>query len=80
MGGGSRMVKDLPAGPLGCSHEPDRRIGFGRTGLGEEVFADPVFGPVVFNGCGVVGFRQVVGHEVFWRALHVGGTLIVRGL
>ncbi len=35
-----------------------------RRGLGEEVFADPVFGPVIFNGGGVVGFGQVVRHGV----------------
>jgi hypothetical protein len=32
--------------------------------LGEEVFADPVFGPVIFKEGGVVGFGQVVGHGV----------------
>ena len=28
----------------------------------EEFFADPVGGPVIFNGGGVVSFGQVVGH------------------
>ena len=32
--------------------------------LGEELFAHPVFGPVIFNGGRVVGFGQVVGHGV----------------
>ena len=32
------------------------------VGCGEEVLADPVFGPVIFNGGGVVGFGQVVRH------------------
>ncbi len=39
-----------------------RRCIRGGRGLGEEVLAHPVFGPVIFNGGGVVGFGQVVGH------------------
>ena len=33
-------------------------------GLREEVLAHPVFGPVIFDGGGVVGFGQVVRHGV----------------
>ena len=61
LGGGSRMVKGWPPGRWLC----DGRIG---RGLGEEVFADPVFGPVIFNGGGVVGFGQVVRHFFLWCA------------
>ena len=58
LGGGSRMVKaDWPSGRLVL----DRAAGAG-VGCGEEIFADPVFGPVIFNGGGVVGFGQVVRH------------------
>jgi len=39
--------------------------------LGEEVFADPEFGPFFFNGGGVVGFGEVVGHEV-WSSIQAG--------
>ncbi len=38
-------------------------VGCSGRGHGEELFADPVFGPVIFNGGGVVGFGQVVRHE-----------------
>ena len=33
-------------------------------GLGEELLAHPVFGPVIFNGGGVVSFGQVVRHII----------------
>ena len=59
LGGGSRMVKEL--GPPARSFSP---AALGR-GLGEEILADPVFGPVIFNGGGVVGFGQVVRHGGF---------------
>jgi hypothetical protein len=48
---------------------PGREARFGRSeasegrGLGEELLAHPVFGPVIFNGGGVVGFGQVVRHR-----------------
>ena len=37
------------------------RAGAGRRN-GEEFFADPVAGPVIFNGGRVVGFGQIVRH------------------
>jgi hypothetical protein len=40
------------------------RIG---RGLGEELLAHPVFGPVIFNGGGVVSFGQVVRHDFLGR-------------
>jgi hypothetical protein len=48
--------------------------------LGEKVLANPVFGPAIFNGGGVVGFGQVVGHGVFSRAPRgLRGTLFREG-
>ncbi len=54
------------AGDVGGRQQDGERLGpriagF-RRGLGEEVFADPIFGPVIFQVGGVVGFGQVVGH------------------
>ena len=43
------LVLDWSGGSAGC-------------GLDEEIFADPVAGPMIFNGGGVVGFGQVVRH------------------
>ena len=63
LGGGSRIVKDWPSS-LGRL----RRCGSCGRRLGEEVLAHPVFGPVIFNGGGVVGFGQVVRHERLVRS------------
>ena len=41
-----------------------RRIAWRGSRLIEELFADPIFGPVVFEMGGIVGFWQVVGHGV----------------
>ena len=35
---------------------------FGGCRLNKQLLADPVFGPVVFDGGGVVGFGQIVRH------------------
>ncbi len=45
-----------------------RALPLDRCGLGEELFADPVSGPMIFNGGGVVGFGQVVRHWVWSKA------------
>ena len=68
-----RLVEHVPhvqaAGDIG-RRQKDREglarrgvVGSG-CGLREEVFADPVFGPAIFNRGGVVGFGQVVRHGV----------------
>src|SRR5581483_10367742 len=56
-------------------------LGWLRRGrYGEELFAHPVLGPVIFNGGRIVSFRQVVGHFVIWRAPgDCGKTPVKRG-
>ena len=41
---------------------------------GEKVLADPVTGPVIFNGGWVVGFGQIVRHFVFGEPLEICGN------
>ena len=53
-------------------------VGRVRSWLREQFLAHPVFGPAVFNGGRVVGFRQVVRHGVFVRG-PVGLTLLNNG-
>ncbi len=49
-------------------------------GYDEEFFADPVIGPVIFNGGWVVGFGQVVRHFVFGESpMEMRKTLVKRG-
>ena len=49
-------------------------------GLGEELLAHPVFGPVIFNGGGVVGFGQVVRHVFLGRVPDgLRKTLLLQG-
>ncbi len=68
------------AGYVGRRQKNSKGIADGFTGCGrglsEEVFADPVFGPFIFNGGGVVGFGEVVGHGV--RSIESGGRLGLR--
>ena len=64
LGGGSRMVNgDWPSRRSLCG-----RVAPERSRLGEKILADPVFGPVIFNGGRVVGFGQVVRHDLVWKS------------
>ena len=55
-------------------------IGWIGRGLDEEIFADPVTGPVIFNGGWVVGFGQVVRHFFFGEPLKFAETPMKQGL
>ena len=56
---------DWASGPDAASR-PGRSVL--ERGLGEQLLAHPVFGPVIFNGGRVVGFGQVVRHGGYQRA------------
>ena len=58
LGGGSRMVK-------GCAADFATILRFGI----EEPLLDPVLGPAVFNGGGIVGFGQFAWHYVYFFPL-----------